>query len=82
MRVAGADALDDPDALVTGDEGRFGLDRPLAARGMDVCVAESAGLDADEHLLGARRGDRYVLKGEGLVEAVDDRGLHRGSSGR
>ena len=54
--VAGAEPLDDADALVAGDERRRGLHRPLAAGGVDVGVAEPGRLDADEHLLGAGLG--------------------------
>jgi hypothetical protein len=46
VNVAGADALDDADSFVAGNERRRRLDRPLAARGVDVGVAETRGLDA------------------------------------
>ena len=55
-QVAFADGLDEPDALVAGDEQVLGSDRPLAARGVDVGVAQPAGLDADEDLAGTGRG--------------------------
>ena len=80
--LPGADALDDADALVAGDERRRRLDRPLAAGGVDVGVAEPAGLDADEHLLRSRDRDREVLDLERTVEATDDGGFHGAPRGR
>ena len=73
---ARADALDDAHALVPGDERQRRLDRPLAARGVDVGVAETGCLDADEHLLGAGLGYRDVLDLERSRVVVDDGGLH------
>ena len=75
----GADPLDVPDAFVPGDEGRCRLDRPVALRGVDVRVAEPAGLDADEHLARPRLGGRDVLDLEGGVEISDDGCLHDAS---
>ena len=66
----------DADALVAGDERRRRLDRPLAAGGVDVGVAEPARLDPDEHLFGAGLGDRQILDLERLIEAADDGGFH------
>src|SRR6478735_5951597 len=54
-------ALDDADALVAGDERQRRLDLPVAARGVDVRVTETGGLDADEHLLGPGFGRRDLL---------------------
>ena len=69
---------DDPaDPLVPGDEGRARLDRPLAAGGMDVGMAEAAGLDLDQHLLGPRLGDRNLVDAEWALEVVNNRCLHR-----
>ena len=61
--------LDDSDALVPRDEWRRGLDRPLAACGVNVGMAKAAGLDPDQDLLGARFWHRDILNLEGTVEA-------------
>jgi hypothetical protein len=72
----GPERLDDPHALVARDQRQRGLDRPVAVRGMDVGVAEAAGLDPDEHLAVARLRLGDVLDGQRLGEIVDDGGLH------
>jgi hypothetical protein len=59
-----------PHALVYGDERRLGLDRPVAASGMDVGVAQLARLDAD--LIGSQLGMWNLLEGQRLLEATDD----------
>jgi hypothetical protein len=59
---AGSERLDDPHALVARDQRQGGLDRPVAVRGVDVGVAEAAGLDPDEHLAIARLGPGDVVK--------------------
>jgi hypothetical protein len=74
--VTGADLLDDPDALMAGNEWGGGLDWPVAAGGVDVGVAEPAGFDLHEHLFGAWHWDRNVLDREGLVKGVNDGGFH------
>src|SRR6185369_17063535 len=48
-----AQPLDDPYALVAGDQGERRLHRPVAVSRVDVCVAEARGLDLDEHLSSA-----------------------------
>ena len=54
VRHAGAELLDDADPLVAGDERRpAGLHRPVAVSGVDVGVAQTARLHADEDLPGA-----------------------------
>jgi hypothetical protein len=63
--------FDNADALVAGDERRGGLDRPVAAGGVDVGVAQAAGLDPDPDLTGARLGDRHVPDFQRLVETGD-----------
>ena len=77
---AGAQSLDHPDAFVAGDERRRRLDRPLAARGVDVGMAEPARLHAHEHLAGARHGNGQVLDLQRAIERADDSGLHGSSS--
>jgi hypothetical protein len=76
VAVAGAERLDDADALMAGDERQRGLDRPLAAGGMDVGVAQAGRLDPDQDLLVARGGRGDVLDGQRPIEAVDDGSLH------
>ena len=80
VHLAGTQALDHADALVAGDERRRRLDRPLAARGVDVGVAEPAGLDAHEHLAGAGLGDGQVLDLQRAIEGADDGGFHGSTS--
>ena len=75
---AGADALDDADAFVAGDEGGLGLDGPVAVGGVDVGVAQARGDGAHEDLAGADLGDGPLLDDEGGVEFVDDGCLHGG----
>ena len=78
LRDAGAELLDDADALVAGDEGRRRLDRPVAVRRMDVGVAETRRLDPDEDV--ARAGNRRLdlLEPQRLGERVHDCRLHQG----
>ena len=77
LRDAGAELLDDADALVAGYEGRRRLDRPVAVRRVDVGVAETGRLDPDEDL--ARAGNRRLdlLEPQRLGERVHDRRLHQ-----
>jgi hypothetical protein len=71
-----AQGLDDTDTFVAGDELVLGHDRPLAARGVDVGVAQTAGLDLHQHLTGAGLGDRDVADLERSSERGDDSCLH------
>src|ERR1039458_2496045 len=71
---AGRDLRDDADALVTGDERRRGLDRPVAVRGVDVGVAEATRLDLHAHLSRTELRHRDLLDGQRAAEVVDDRG--------
>ena len=72
----GPGGLDDPDALVAGDERQRRLGLPVAVGRVDVGVAEPARLETDQHLLGARLRRGEVLDRERRAERVDDRGLH------
>ena len=67
---AGADRLDDADALVAGDERRRRLDRPVAVGGVDVGVAQAARLDADQDLAGSGLGDGRSWISRGWVKSV------------
>ena len=42
------------DAVVAWDEWRWGFDRPVAARGMEVCVAHPTGIRLHQNLTGIR----------------------------
>ena len=56
--------------------GSVGLHRPVAARGMEIGVADAAGLGLDQNLAGLGRGDVPFLKHQRLAELLDNRGLH------
>jgi hypothetical protein len=64
--LAGREFGDEPDALVAGYERRRGLDRPVAARGVDVGVAQTAHLDLDSHLPGLELGHGDLLDAQRL----------------
>ena len=66
----------DADALVAGDERRRRLDRPLAARGVDVGVAEARRSRSRTSTCSGRARDRQVLDLERAIEAADDGGFH------
>ena len=63
------------DDLVAEDE-RLVDEREVAFEDMEVGAADSAGGDAEESVAFAERGDRDVLKPEGLVRAMEDGGFH------
>ena len=65
VRNAGADGGDMADALMARDEGRLGLDRPIAVRGVQVGVADAARRDLDEDLasLGLGTGTSSMTRG-------------------
>ena len=69
MGISLSQTFDDPDALVPRNEWRRGLDRPLAACGVNIGMAKAAGLDPDQDLLVAGRWNRDILNLEGTVEA-------------
>ena len=75
-RDAGAECGDGADALVARDEGRRGLDRPVAVRGVQVGVAHARGHDLDQDLARARLGHRHRLDRQRLLELVHHRRLH------
>jgi hypothetical protein len=70
--LAGRELRDDADALVAGDERRRGLDRPVAARGVDVGVAQATHLDLDADLPWLERWHRDLLDGQWAAELVHD----------
>src|ERR1700729_2957452 len=65
---------DEPDALVAGDERRRGLDRPVAVRGVDVGVAQTARLDLHAHLPRQEFRHRDPLDGKWATELMDNGG--------
>jgi hypothetical protein len=69
---AGPDLLEDADALVPWDERQCGLDRPVAASGVDVGVTQAAGLDPHEHLTVPRLGHGPLNDLQWTVEARHD----------
>src|ERR1019366_4745838 len=66
---------DDPDGLVARDERKCGLERPIAACGMEVGVAHAAGLGLHQDLTGSRRGDVPLAQHQRLPELFDDSGV-------
>ena len=80
VRDGVADLFDDADSFVTGYEWHGGFDRPFSSCGVDVGVAESAGLDLDEHLVWLDRGDGAVADGQRFAKGVDGCCFHSVSS--
>ncbi|MNV49904.1 hypothetical protein D3C71_1418770 [compost metagenome] len=76
MADAGAHRHHVADALVTGNERRVGLDRPVAVHRMQVGVAHATRFDLHQDVAGA--GPRYLhfLDAQRLAEFADDSGLH------
>ena len=72
----GPERLDDPHALVTRNQRQRRLDRPIAVRGVNVRVAEPAGLDSNEDLAVTRLRPGDVLDAQRLGEVTNDGGLH------
>jgi hypothetical protein len=73
---AGTDARDEADTLMTRNEGRLGLHRPVALGGMQIRVAHSRCLDLDLDLAGAGLGYRHFLDDQRLAEFAHDCGFH------
>jgi hypothetical protein len=62
--------------LMSGDEWRPGLDRPVALGGVQVRVTHAGCRDLDDNLPGARCGHRHFLDSQRLLELVHHRGFH------
>jgi hypothetical protein len=75
---AGAERLDDPHPRVARNQRQRRLDRLVAVRRVDVGVAQTAGLDPDEHLAVTRLGPGDIVDGERLGEVINDGGFHGG----
>jgi hypothetical protein len=73
---AGTDLDDDADAFMAGDEWRGRLDRPVAARGMQIGMAHPARLGLDQYLPGTGGRDFECPKRQRLAEGLDDGSLH------
>jgi len=76
MRHARAERGDLAHALVAGDERRGRLDRPVAVGGVQVGVADAAGVDPGDDLARSRRRDGNLADVERRTEPGHDRGLH------
>jgi len=61
---------------VAGDEGRGGLDGPVAFGGVQVGVTDATGFHFDLDLFGTGLGDGHFLDDEGLSEFAYDCGFH------
>jgi hypothetical protein len=68
---------DGPDAFMTRNEGRLGLDRPVAIRGMQVRMADATRFDLHEDLAWSNLRDRHLLDRQRLLELAHQRRLHR-----
>jgi hypothetical protein len=71
----GADLLDDAGGLVAEHGGQRMWVQPFDK--MQVGMAEACDCGADQHLARARIGQAHVLDHHGLVDFVQDSGLHR-----
>lgn len=79
VSAIGPQGLDQPHALMTGNERRIRLHRPVTVRGVDVGVTGPRSLHQDADLAGARPGIGTLLDGQGLTERSYDCCLHGGS---
>ena len=75
-RHACAEGDNDPDRLMPRDEGRLRLQRPVAIGGVQIGVADAAGLGLDEDLARPGGGDIPFLKFQRLFEGCDDSRMH------
>ena len=75
-RHARSDGGDAPDAFMAGNERERGLHRPVAVCGVEIGVADAAGLGLDQDLAGAGRGNVPLPQDQRLSELFDDGGVH------
>jgi hypothetical protein len=61
---------------MTRREGKLGLQRPIAGRGVKVGVAHAAGLGLDQDLARAGCRDINLHEHQRLAEMLDERSLH------
>jgi hypothetical protein len=71
----GTDRLDDAGALVP-EHGRRVAGGVGAGGGVEVGVADAAGVEADQHLAGPRLGQLDLLHRQRLAELLQNRGAH------
>jgi hypothetical protein len=74
---ASSERCDVADALVTGNEGQSGFDRPIAVGRVQIGVTDAARYDLNQNLSSARRGNGDLLDRERPAEITNDRGSHR-----
>ena len=68
---------DAPDPLVAGNERRHRLDWPVAARRVQIGVADPAGLGLDQNLPRSGHGNLALAKLQRTVERFDNGSVHR-----
>ena len=62
--------------FVAGDKRETGLHRPIALGGMQISVTDPAGLDLDQHIVGAGTWHVDFLNRKRLAKCVHHRRLH------
>ena len=75
-RDACAERDDAADRFVARDERDFGLEGPVAGRGVEIGVADPAGFGLDENLTGAGGRNIDLAEHKGFAELFDDGGVH------
>src|SRR5207245_404212 len=80
QRHAGADGLHQAGALVA-EHDRHGIDE-LTLDHLEVGVAETAGPELHQHVVGPERLQRQTLDDEGLADLVEHGGPERGGAHR
>src|SRR5450432_2306975 len=75
-RYSRSDGGDQPDGFVARNEWKRGLEWPIAMRGMEIGVANTAGLRLDQDLARLGRGYVKLPKHQRLSELLNNRGLH------
>ena len=75
-RHARSNGGDKPDGLMARNEWERGLYRPVAVRGMEVCVAYAAGLGFDQDLTCPGGRDVQFMKSQRLSKLLDYCRLH------
>src|SRR6266487_1819522 len=71
-----SNALDDPHAFMTRNEGKCGLDRPISMGGVNICMAQARGFNFDDDLPWFRFWLGDVLQAERGGEAMYDCCFH------
>src|SRR5690349_19250979 len=71
-----AHRCDVSDTLMSWNERKAGLDRPVAVRGMKVGVADARSLYIDQNLARSRVRNGYFFNRKRLAKCMDHRTLH------